>query len=131
MSADGLRQLRGGGLGSHDADPPGIHGDVYRQRGAGGIRCLGSSDLYGGYLRLWLPDLLPAELHGSGTGEDQSAAGLSAQDHSADPADLHTPHFFENKVFAVFLAEPISDIIAGTVTTIAFLTRFARILNRE
>ena len=40
------------------------------------------------------------------------------------------PHFFENKVFAVFLAEPISDIIAGTVTTIAFLTRFNRILNR-
>ena len=41
------------------------------------------------------------------------------------------PHFFEDKVFAVFLAEPISDIIAGTVTTIAFLTRFNRILHRE
>ena len=41
------------------------------------------------------------------------------------------PRFFENKVFAVFLAEPISDIIAGTVTTIAFLTRFNRILHRE
>lgn len=41
------------------------------------------------------------------------------------------PAFFENKVFAVFLAEPISDIIAALVTTIAFLSRFDRILKHE
>ncbi len=40
------------------------------------------------------------------------------------------PHFFENKVFAVFLAEPISDIIAATVTTIAFLTQLNKILKK-
>lgn len=39
------------------------------------------------------------------------------------------PVFFENKVFAVFLAEPVSDIIAATVTTIAFLTKFNKILK--
>lgn len=39
------------------------------------------------------------------------------------------PHILENKVFAVFLAEPISDIIAATVTTTMFLTRFNRILE--
>lgn len=39
------------------------------------------------------------------------------------------PHFFENKVFAVFLAEPVSDIIAAAVTTTMFLTRFNKILN--
>lgn len=39
------------------------------------------------------------------------------------------PIFFENKVFAVFLAEPVSDIIAALVTTIAFLTRFDKILK--
>ena len=39
------------------------------------------------------------------------------------------PFFFENKVFAVFLAEPISDIIAAAVTTTMFLTRFNKILN--
>ena len=39
------------------------------------------------------------------------------------------PMFFENKVFAVFLAEPISDIIAATVTTIAFLSQFNKILK--
>ncbi len=41
------------------------------------------------------------------------------------------PIFFENKVFAVFLAEPISDIIAATVTTTAFLSQFNKILNKD
>lgn len=40
------------------------------------------------------------------------------------------PIFFENKVFGVFLAEPVSDIIAAIVTTIAFLSQFNKILDR-
>ena len=39
------------------------------------------------------------------------------------------PLFFENKVLAVFLAEPVSDIIAAAVTTTTFLTRFDKILK--
>lgn len=39
------------------------------------------------------------------------------------------PMFFENKVFAVFLAEPVSDIIAAAVTTTTFLTRIDKILS--
>lgn len=39
------------------------------------------------------------------------------------------PMFFENKVFAVFVAEPISDILAALVTTITFLVRFDTILK--
>ena len=39
------------------------------------------------------------------------------------------PLFFENKVMAVFLAEPISDIIAAAVTTGTFLSRFDKILK--
>ncbi len=38
------------------------------------------------------------------------------------------PLFFENKVMAVFLAEPVSDIIAAAVTTGTFLYRFDKIL---
>ncbi|MBQ8280329.1 MAG: MATE family efflux transporter [Roseburia sp.] len=41
------------------------------------------------------------------------------------------PNFFENKVFGVFLAEPVSDIIAATVTTIAFFTQFKKILSKS
>lgn len=40
------------------------------------------------------------------------------------------PLFFENKVFAVFLAEPVSDVIAAAVTTAMFLTRFDKILQQ-
>ena len=40
------------------------------------------------------------------------------------------PNFFENKVFAVFLAEPVSDIIAAIVTTTVFLLSFNKILDK-
>ena len=40
------------------------------------------------------------------------------------------PIFIENKVFAVFLAEPISDILAATVTTFMFFTQIKGILER-
>ncbi len=40
------------------------------------------------------------------------------------------PGFLKNQVMAVFLAEPVSDIIAATVTVTVFLRRFNRILNR-
>ncbi len=39
------------------------------------------------------------------------------------------PNFFENKTFAVFLAEPVSDFIAAAVTTAAFFTFFLRLLK--
>ena len=40
------------------------------------------------------------------------------------------PMFFENKVMGVFMAEPVSDIIAALVTTIMFFTQFKKILAR-
>ena len=39
------------------------------------------------------------------------------------------PNFFENKAFAVFLAEPVSDIIAAAVTTFMFFRFFIRMLR--
>lgn len=39
------------------------------------------------------------------------------------------PLFFQNKVMAVFLAEPISDVIAAAVTVTVFFSRFDRVLN--
>jgi len=38
------------------------------------------------------------------------------------------PLFFENKVFAVFLAEPVSDIVAATITVTVFMLQFKKIL---
>lgn len=39
------------------------------------------------------------------------------------------PLFFADKVFAVFLAEPVSDIVAAIVTTTMFFTKIKRILE--
>lgn len=39
------------------------------------------------------------------------------------------PMFMDNKVFAVFLAEPVSDILAATVTVTVFAARFNKILK--
>jgi len=46
------------------------------------------------------------------------------------PLIFMLPLFFEDKVFAVFLAEPVSDMIAASVTTILFFMRFDRILKK-
>lgn len=40
------------------------------------------------------------------------------------------PNFMENKVFAVFLAEPVSDILAAAVTTGTFLYMLPKILEK-
>ena len=39
------------------------------------------------------------------------------------------PLFFADKVFAVFLAEPVCDILAASVTVTVFFTRFNKILR--
>ncbi len=41
------------------------------------------------------------------------------------------PFFFENKVFAVFLAEPVSDFLAAAITTVTFLSFFQKLLNQN
>lgn len=40
------------------------------------------------------------------------------------------PNFFENKVFAVFLAEPVSDVLAVTTTVCLFAYQFKRLLAK-
>ncbi len=47
------------------------------------------------------------------------------------PSIFILPNFFTNKVFGVFVAEPVSDIIAATVTTIAFFVQFKKILKKS
>ena len=41
------------------------------------------------------------------------------------------PVFMQDKVFAVFVAEPVSDIIAAAVTTIVFMAKFNGILEKK
>ena len=41
------------------------------------------------------------------------------------------PNFFENKVMAVFLAEPVSDFIAAAVTTTCFFVFFTKLMKNS
>ena len=47
------------------------------------------------------------------------------------PLILILPFFFENKVMAVFLAEPVADLMATTVTVIMFTIQFRKILAKN
>jgi putative MATE family efflux protein len=40
------------------------------------------------------------------------------------------PHFVADRCFGVFLAEPVSDLLAATITAITFFSRFDKILDR-
>ena len=44
------------------------------------------------------------------------------------PLILLLPNFFSDKIFAVFLAEPVSDFLAATTTTLFFLWRVRKII---
>ncbi|MEG2454989.1 MAG: MATE family efflux transporter, partial [Oscillospiraceae bacterium] len=41
------------------------------------------------------------------------------------------PLFLKDQVFAVFLAEPVADIIAATTTGIVFAVKFPKILKKR
>lgn len=45
------------------------------------------------------------------------------------PLILILPNFFEDKVFAVFLAEPVSDFIAASTTVTLFIIRFRKLID--
>ena len=47
------------------------------------------------------------------------------------PLILILPHFLSNRVFAVFIAEPISDIIAAAVTTTLFFLTMNKLLRQQ
>ena len=41
------------------------------------------------------------------------------------------PAFWDDKVFAVFLAEPVSDILAAMVTTVTFFYFFRKLMREK
>lgn len=47
------------------------------------------------------------------------------------PLALILPIFMTNKVFGVFLAEPIADFLAATMTTIIFFANYRRLLGEK
>lgn len=46
------------------------------------------------------------------------------------PLILILPNFFDDKLFAVFLAEPVSDFLAAMTTMTFFLVRVRKIISK-
>ena len=90
LPADPVQLLHLSVLAAHDAGAGGCGGYLHLGYGAHFLHHMVHAHLHGRYLCHGLPDRLPAELYGAGTGQGQPAAGLSAQDHPADPAHLHS-----------------------------------------
>ena len=73
---------------------------------------------------------MSAVLHGAGTGEISLLMACLRKVILLIPLIFLLPQFLENQVFAVFLAEPISDLTAATVTVTVFLLSFKKILAK-
>ena len=115
---------------SHDDCTTAVCRFIYIRYEPSRLHFMGTSHLYGGYILNWFSSELSAKLYGTWPGEGKSAFGmLKEKIVLLIPLIFILPCFLADKVFAVFLAEPISDILAATVTTITFLTRFDKILE--
>lgn len=91
---------------------------------------MGIENLYGGYFLPRIPGCMSAKFHGIGTGKVSLLLACLRKLILLIPLIFILPLFIQDKVFAVFLAEPISDIVAAAITTITFMSRFNGILNR-
>lgn len=92
---------------------------------------MGIENIYGRNICHGISGKLPAEFYGVGAGKSQSYTGMFKETYIVDTAYIHITIDFQDKVFAVFLAEPVSDIIAAIVTTIVFMFKFNNILSEN
>ena len=92
---------------------------------------MGVKNLHGRYFFSWIPSCLSAEFHGIGPSKVSLLLACLRKLILLIPLIFILPHFIQNKVFAVFLAEPISDILAAIITTSTFFSRFNKILDRK
>ena len=80
--------------------------------------------LYGGAGHVRHSDVGAADPYGHRQGEGVPVHRLPAEDHFTHSPDLPPAAVFENKVFAVFLAEPVSDFISVMAAAITFFLVF-------
>ena len=107
-------------LACNDVVPTDIRGNVYIRCQSGKLYVVGVAYIYGRNICTWIPGQLPAGIYGTWTGKGKSCYGI-----------FTLPLLLSDKVFAVFLAEPVSDIIAAIVTTTVFMAKFNGILEHK
>lgn len=92
---------------------------------------MGIENIYGRNICHGISGKLPAEFYGVGTGKVSLILACLRKLILLIPLIFILPLIFQDKVFAVFLAEPVSDIIAAIVTTIVFMFKFNNILSEN
>ena len=90
---------------------------------------MGTAHLYGSDRSIRNPACGAAGIHGTRTGKNLIVYCMPAKDYPAIPLIYILPHFFADKVFAVFLAEPVSDFISVTVAATLFFLNIKKILK--
>ncbi len=107
-------------LAAHDAGAGGCGGHLHLGYGADRLHHMVHAHLHGGP-RHGRSDRLPAELYGAGSGQRSASCWpVCAKIILLIPLIFILPHLLPDPVFGVFLAEPVSDILAATITAITF-----------
>ena len=88
---------------------------------------MGTSHLYGGYILNWFSSELSAKLYGTWPGEGKSAFGMLKKNCAVDSAYIYFAVLLGRQGICCLFSR--ADILAATVTTITFLTRFDKILE--
>ena len=78
-----------------------------------------------------LSDMLSAEFYALGQAKVSLIMACLRKLILLIPLIFILPVFMSNKVLAVFLAEPVSDIIAAVVTTSVFMVKFKKLLVED
>ena len=87
--------------------------------------------IYGRNVFTGLSDMLSAEFYGTGQAKVSLIMACLRKLILLIPLIFILPVFMSNKVLAVFLAEPVSDIIAAVVTTSVFMVKFKKLLVED
>lgn len=90
---------------------------------------MGTAHLYGSDRSIRNPACGAAGIHGTRTGKISLFIACLRKIILLIPLIYILPHFFADKVFAVFLAEPVSDFISVIVAATLFFLNIKKILK--
>ena len=114
-----------------------IYRHLHKQCGADTVYCLGNAYLYGRIPDFQYPDRFGAQIAcqqtfiALGNAKTSVFLALLRKVLLLIPLIFILPQFISNQVLAVFIAEPIADIIAVSTTAILFTREYKRLGKYE
>ncbi len=106
---------------------PGVYRHLHQRSGADQLYCLGHSDLYGRIAAFRIQIACQQTFIALGNAITSVFLALLRKVLLLIPLIFILPLFLTNKPFGVFLAEPVADTIAVTVTGLLFLRQYRKL----